>query len=64
MEDKMSNDNSAEIMDTQKDLFDKKKSKLQKYQEIFIGQPGLFKMIKYELIVTLFSWVPARWVFF
>ena len=55
----MSNDNSAEIMDTQKDLFDKKKSKLQKYQEIFIGQPGLFKMIKYELIVTLFSWVPG-----
>jgi len=50
---------SSDISDTQKDLFDEKKSKLQKYQEIFIGQPGFFKMIKYELIVTLFSWVPG-----
>ncbi len=55
----MSTDNSADIMDTQKDLFDEKKSKLQKYQEIFVGKPGLFNMIKYELIVTLFSWVPG-----
>jgi acetyltransferase-like isoleucine patch superfamily enzyme len=55
---------AAEIMDTQKELFDEKKSKLQKYQEIFIGQPGLFKMIKYEMIVTLFSWVPGAFGIF
>lgn len=53
------NNDSNEIMDTQKDLFDENKSKLQKYQEIFIGEPGLLKMIKYELIITLFSWVPG-----
>lgn len=55
----MSDHNSNKIMDTQKDLFDEKKSKRQKYQEIFVGDPGLFAMIKYELIITLFSWVPG-----
>jgi len=55
----MSQNNSHDIMDTQKDLFDAKKSKLAKYQEIFIGRDGLFDMIKYELIITLFSWVPG-----
>lgn len=55
----MSKNDSAKIMDTQKELFDEKKSKRQKYQEIFVGQPGLWSMIKYELIITLFSWVPG-----
>ena len=55
----MSEKKPAEIMDTQKDLFDMKKSKLQKYQEIFVGRPGLWQLIKYELIITLFSWVPG-----
>ena len=48
-----------EILDTQRALFDEKKSKSQKYQELFIGEPGFFKMVKYELIMTLFSWVPG-----
>lgn len=47
------------IMDTQKELFDANKSKLQKYQQIFVGKPGLFNMIKYELVITLFSWIPG-----
>ncbi|MFQ5710023.1 MAG: acyltransferase [bacterium] len=55
----MSENNNAKIMDTQKDLFDEKKSKSQKYQEIFLGQKGLWNMVKYELIITLFSWVPG-----
>jgi uncharacterized protein (TIRG00374 family) len=53
------NNNKHEIMDTQKDLFDAKKSKSKKYQEIFIGEPGLWKMIKYEFITTFVSWVPG-----
>ncbi|MFQ5601677.1 MAG: DapH/DapD/GlmU-related protein [bacterium] len=53
------NNHKKQIMDTQKELFDEKKSKAQKYQEIFIGEPGFLKMVKYELIVTLFSWVPG-----
>src|SRR3990172_8845091 len=55
----MSGNNSHEIMDTQKDLFDAKKSALTKYQEIVVGKRGLWNMIKYELIITLFSWVPG-----
>jgi len=53
------NNNSHHIMDTQKDLFDAKKSKSKKYQEIFIGEPGLWKMIKYEFVTTFVSWVPG-----
>ena len=45
--------------EAQKELFDKKKSSLQKYQELVVGQKGLWKLIKYELIITLTSWVPG-----
>lgn len=55
----MSEKNSEKIMDVQKELFDEKKSKAQKYQEIFLGEKGFFKMVKYELIITLFSWMPG-----
>jgi len=48
-----------EILDTQRALLDQKKSKSQKYQELFLGEPGFVKMVKYELIVTLFSWIPG-----
>lgn len=48
-----------EILDTQQALFDEKKSKAQKYQELFLGESGLWKMIKYELIITLCSWMPG-----
>lgn len=46
-------------MDTQKELFNQKKSKAQKYQEIFLGEKGFAKMLKYELVVTLFGWLPG-----
>lgn len=55
----MSENNSSKIMDTQKDLFDTGKSTLRKYQEIIIGEQGLWMMMKYELLITLFSWVPG-----
>lgn len=55
----MSENTDHEIMDTQKDLFDGKKSTLQKYQEIVVGRKGLLNMIKFELIITFFSWVPG-----
>lgn len=55
----MSQNNNAKIMDTQKELLDENKSKMQKYQEIFVGRKGFFNMVKYELIITLFSWVPG-----
>ena len=52
----MSNQKHHEI---QKELFDPKKSALKKYQDIVIGQNGLGKLIKYELITLLTSWVPG-----
>jgi len=46
-------------MDTQKDLFDEKKSTLQKYMDIVVGQRGLANLMKYELIMLFCSWVPG-----
>lgn len=54
-----STEQEKEILDTQRALFDEKKSKSKKYQELFLGEPGFFKMVKYELIITLFSWIPG-----
>lgn len=48
-----------EILDTQKELLDQKKSALAKYQELIIGKKGIWTLIKYELIMTLTSWVPG-----
>ncbi|RMF59384.1 MAG: hypothetical protein D6743_16430 [Calditrichaeota bacterium] len=55
----MSSSQAGQLVDTQKELFDQKKSKAEKYQEIFLGEKGFWAMLKYELIVTLFSWVPG-----
>jgi acetyltransferase-like isoleucine patch superfamily enzyme len=43
----------------QKELFDERKSKLQRYQELVVGQPGLLALIKYEIIITVSAWVPG-----
>jgi acetyltransferase-like isoleucine patch superfamily enzyme len=48
-----------EILDTQKELFNKKKSSTQKYQELILGQKGLWKLIKFELILLFTSWMPG-----
>jgi acetyltransferase-like isoleucine patch superfamily enzyme len=37
----------------------KKRSKLQRYQELVIGSNKLSDLIKYELIILLSSWIPA-----
>ncbi len=43
----------------QMQLTDTKQSALKKYQSMTIGQKGLFRLIKYEIIITCFSWVPG-----
>ncbi len=48
-----------ETVEIQKELHDSKKSALQKYQELIIGKKGLCSLIKYEMIITLTSWVPG-----
>ena len=59
MADNNSNNKREEILDTQKELLDEKKSKIQKYQELVLGKKGLWNLVKYELIMTLTNWVPG-----
>lgn len=48
-----------ESVEIQKELFDAKKSKLQKYKEIVLGEASTWFLIKYELITTFVSWLPG-----
>lgn len=43
----------------QKKILDKKSGLTKKYRSIFVGQVSLFYLIKYELIMTLFSPIPG-----
>lgn len=43
----------------QKELFEEKKSKIAKYQDLIIGKRRPWSLIKYELIVLFSSWVPG-----
>lgn len=43
----------------QKDLMNEKKSAFKKYKEMFLGDVSFFYLIKYEFIMTCFSWVPG-----
>jgi serine acetyltransferase len=43
----------------QRELFDEKKSKADKYRELFVGKPGLGALIAYEAAMILASWVPG-----
>ena len=43
----------------QQELFNEKRSKGAKYRELFVGQAGVWPLIKYELAMVLASWVPG-----
>ncbi len=43
----------------QKDLLDEKKGAVAKYKELFLGKVSFFFFLKYEILMTLFSWVPG-----
>ena len=43
----------------QEKLFDEGKSQVEKYREIVIGGRGFFRLLKYELVMLLSSWVPG-----
>ncbi len=47
-----------ETIEIQKELF-KEGGKLGKYQELILGERGFFKLFKYELIITVSSWIPG-----
>jgi acetyltransferase-like isoleucine patch superfamily enzyme len=43
----------------QAELFDERRSKFQRYGDLFVGQPGLGAFLKYELITACCSWLPG-----
>ena len=43
----------------QKELFDDRKSKVDKYRDLVIGRPGATALIGFELVMLLSSWVPG-----
>jgi acetyltransferase-like isoleucine patch superfamily enzyme len=45
-------------VEIQKELF-KEGSKLGKYQDLILGERNLFRLLKYELIIGLTSWIPG-----
>jgi len=42
-----------------KTLMNQKKSAFKKYVELFVGKRNIWQVIKYEVIVFLFSWIPG-----
>jgi GT2 family glycosyltransferase/acetyltransferase-like isoleucine patch superfamily enzyme len=45
-------------VEIQKEIF-KEGGKLGKYEDLILGERGLFKLFKYELIIGLSSWIPG-----
>jgi acetyltransferase-like isoleucine patch superfamily enzyme len=43
----------------QRELFDQRKSKADKYRDLVIGRPGLGPLFLYELVAICTSWVPG-----
>jgi acetyltransferase-like isoleucine patch superfamily enzyme len=43
----------------QQELFDERKSRVEKYRDLVIGRPGLWTLILYELVMLASSWVPG-----
>jgi acetyltransferase-like isoleucine patch superfamily enzyme len=43
----------------QRELFDEKKSKADKYRDLVIGRPGWTPLLVYELVMLVSSWVPG-----
>ena len=43
----------------QRELFDEKKSKVDKYRDLVIGRPGWGALLKYEFVMLVSSWVPG-----
>lgn len=43
----------------QQELFNEKRSAAGKYRELVVGRPGLWSLVKYELVMLAASWVPG-----
>jgi acetyltransferase-like isoleucine patch superfamily enzyme len=40
------------------------RSKLKSYAELIVGKQGILNLVKYEIIITLFSWIPGAFGLF
>jgi acetyltransferase-like isoleucine patch superfamily enzyme len=52
-------DHDPRITVIQRELFDERRSKADKYRDLFIGRPGLGPLLVYELVMICSSWVPG-----
>lgn len=66
MDDTSKNDNANgsdnevnQYLGGQKDLLNEKKGAVAKYKELFLGKVSFLYLLKYELIMMMFSWVPG-----
>jgi acetyltransferase-like isoleucine patch superfamily enzyme len=40
-------------------VFDRRRSRLERYRSLVVGQPGWWALVRYELVMLLASWVPG-----
>ncbi len=52
-------EHDAQITVIQRELFDERRSKAQRYADLVVGKPGLWALLKYELIVLICSGLPG-----
>jgi len=57
----MENHQAGHKASLQKALVDEKKSSKNKYVDLFVGKQGFWQILKYELILLLFSWIHGAW---
>jgi acetyltransferase-like isoleucine patch superfamily enzyme len=40
-------------------LFDERRSRVRRYMDLIVGEPGWWPLVRYELVMLLASWVPG-----
>lgn len=50
---------SERLSDMQGALFDDRRSAIQRYMDLFVGERGWWPLLRYEAVVLLASWVPG-----
>lgn len=55
----MAREHDPRITVIQQELFDEKRSKVQRYRDLVIGRPGLWALVRFELITLLCAGMPG-----
>jgi len=55
----MAREHDPKITVIQQELFDERRSKVQRYQDLVVGQAGLWRLVKFELITLLCANLPG-----